>query len=295
MMRSAVDVLLDPGAAKEAIDCAAEQLYDSLASAAALPTSEAIALPCGMAIAPADAARCTKDGLRTAMFLRGVLAAIQEAKLRFPGECIEVVYAGTGPYAPLAVPLMPRFAPGEARFTLLDIHQSTVESLRAVIDYFGIAPLVRAVIRADATAHQHPAPFHVLICETMQRALTVEPQVAITRHLAPQLHEQGIVVPQRIGVDLFVGKRVGCAVELTLDTARDAQYWSQPRVLRIPAHGPASLRTTITTFGPHELREYDSGLTHPEMLWDLVNAEDVECWYESGARPRVRVVAAPSH
>jgi hypothetical protein len=289
--------LLNANATKEELDRAAVELFNVFASIAPLRGAEAVQLACGTAIAPADAARCTQDGLRTAMFLRGVLAAIREAQRRFPGECIEVVYAGTGPYAPLAVPLMPRYSPGEVRFTLIDIHDSAVESLRGVIRHFGLEPLVRAAIAGDATAYQHPAKFHVLICETMQRALSVEPQVAITRHLAAQLHERGILVPQRVSVDLFVGRRVGCAVELTLETARDAPYWSQPRLLRVSAApAPASLVTTITTFASHELRPYDSGLTHPEMLWNLTSLADgdeVELWYASGPRPGIMV--RPSH
>ena len=292
-MDAVAGTLLNESATREELDRAASELLDFLASIAPCTGAEAIPLVCGTAIAPADAARCTKDGLRTAMFLRGALAAIEEAQRRFAGECIEVVYAGTGPYAPLAVPLMPRFSPGEVRFMLIDIHPSAVAALRGVIAHFGLEPLVRATIAADATSYQHPSNFHVLICETMQRALTVEPHVAITRHLASQLHERGVVVPQRVSVDLVVGQRVGSAVELTLETARDAQYWSQPRVLRMPAvtpHAPATLATAITTFGPHELREYDSGLTHPEILWDLANweeGEEVELWYESSARPGI--------
>jgi len=227
-----------------------------------------------------------------------VLAAIEEAKRRFPGERIEVVYAGTGPYAALAVPLMPRLS--QVSFTLIDIHDAAIESLRAVIGHFGFESLVRAVVAGDATAYEHPSdlPLHVVICETMQRALTVEPQVAIVRHLASRLHPRGIVVPQRVSVDLVLrdgaDERVGRAVELTLETARDPHYWSQRRVLRLPGVRPKALPvlvTTINTFDGHELREYDSGLTHPEVLWDLTDlteGEELELWYELGSHPRIR-------
>ena len=42
------------------------------------------------------------DGRRTAAFVRGSLRSIQEAERRFAPSVIEVLYAGTGPFAPLA-------------------------------------------------------------------------------------------------------------------------------------------------------------------------------------------------
>jgi hypothetical protein len=63
-------------------------------------TGESTQLPSGLALAPHLAALCVLDEQRTAAFQRGVALAIEAARARFPGETVEVVYAGTGPFAP---------------------------------------------------------------------------------------------------------------------------------------------------------------------------------------------------
>src|SRR6185437_226303 len=57
-----------------------------------LHDSSAISLSAGSAISPLDAGRCLLDVRRTAVYLRGVYEAIQEAQRRFPGEVIHLLY-----------------------------------------------------------------------------------------------------------------------------------------------------------------------------------------------------------
>lgn len=59
--------------------------------------------PTAKAISPYAAATCLLDYGRTRAFARGVHDAIEAANIRFPGERIEILYGGTGPYAPLAL------------------------------------------------------------------------------------------------------------------------------------------------------------------------------------------------
>jgi hypothetical protein len=159
-------------------------------------------LPAGKAISPQDAVRCLTDFQRTAQFLRGVEAAIRAARQRFPGCCVEVLYAGCGPFAPLAIPLMTRFPPDQVRFTLLDIHPRSLQAVEKILARFGFARFVRAVIQCDAASYRQPKdiPVHVAVAETMQKALAKEPQVAISANLARQLCAGGLLIPQRIVV-----------------------------------------------------------------------------------------------
>ena len=190
---------------------------------------------------------------------------------------LEVVYAGTGPFAPLAIPLMPM--PG-VHFTLIDIHNAATSSVRHILDRLG---LHASVVPADATAYEHPAPIHVAITETMQRALQKEPFVAVTRNLRRQLAPRGLLIPERVTVDVALldpaveqarwngedvaapHERLGTVVEIT--SAREV---IAPIDVTVPhdGHWPA-LVTRIDVFGDICLDDYESGLTMPEILWPL--------------------------
>lgn len=156
----------------------------------------------GKAISTNTAARCMIDFKRTAHFIRGLYKAIIACQERFPGEKIHILYAGTGPYATLALPMTTLFPPGSIEFTFLEIFPKSFDILQSTISAFKIEPFIRDCQFVDATTYIPPkgTTVHILLTETMQLALRNEPQVAITHHLAPFLHPNGILVPERITV-----------------------------------------------------------------------------------------------
>jgi hypothetical protein len=274
-----------------------------------------ISLPTGSAISPLDSGRCLLDPRRTAIYLRGVHGAIQEAQHRFPGEVIHVLYAGCGPFAPLCLPLLPLLGGQAVRFTLLDVHARAIESVRAILAALRLEERNVDCLVCDATRYRNPdhQPLHVVVSETMQRALEKEPQVAILMNLAPQLTARGLMVPEMIAVDAVLtdlSRELGdnrvqpepwsgrIPLGRILEVARErACAWASegtgshlpPARIALPSLVAAQyslvLATTIRTFGAHQLREYESGLTHPLMVHGWHAGEELEFTYRLGEKP----------
>jgi hypothetical protein len=275
----------------------------------------ALLVPAGLASSPLDAAHCLLDARRTAIYLRGVHSAIREAQQRFPGEVIQVLYAGCGPFAPLCLPLLPLLAGQAVHFTLLDVHARAIESVQAILAALRLEETNVDCLVCDATQYHHPdrRPLHVVVSETMQRALEKEPQVAILMNTAPQLVPRGLMVPEMIAVDAVLtdlSKELGGSGPvpepwsgrillgriLELDRER-ASMWAAagmrsylpPARIALPSVVPAQnslvLTTSIRAFGVHELREYQSGLTYPAMVNNWRAGEDLKFIYRLCDKP----------
>lgn len=275
----------------------------------------AILVPAGSASSPLDAGRCLLDVRRTAIYLRGVHDAVKEAQRRFPEEIIHILYAGCGPFAPLCLPLLPLLAGQAVHFTLLDAHARAVESVQAILAALQLDGVKVDCLVCDATQYRHTdeRPLHVVVSETMQRALEKEPQVAILLNTAPQLTSGGLMVPETIAVDAVLtdlsqelggnvrvpepwSNRVPLGRILKLDRER-ACGWAAagvrshlpPARISLPScvggQNSLMLTTTIRTFGVHQLREYESGLTHPLMVNGWRAGEDVEFTYHLRGKP----------
>lgn len=237
----------------------------------------------GRAISLREAARCLKEFRRSNRFMKAVQAAIAAARKRFPGETIELLYAGTGPFAPLVLPLAHHWAADEVRYTLLDIHDSSLQATRKIAEYLGVSDRIRGWECGNAVTFQCAPGYrpHLLVTETMQQGLRDETQVAISRNLVPQIRDHGLLVPEQIRLfatltaPQFFGEtpseahhqQLGTVMTLNQGNAANGGEcfsidWpdSQP-----PGH-PALLHTHIRVFGDIELTYSECSLNVPTEL-----------------------------
>lgn len=157
----------------------------------------------GMAISVNEAARCLLDYRRTGQFFRGIYRAIHDARKKYPGETIEVLYAGCGPYAPFFTMVASLFSPQEVQFTLVEINGESLQVAKKLIHNMGLDPYLRECFEADATLLRLPEPlrYHILFSETMDAALEREPIISIFLNLLPQLREEIFVIPRNVIVE----------------------------------------------------------------------------------------------
>lgn len=300
-LRSLTEALLDEGADAGSVDAAARDLHGLLARLAGLGEegewTRERALPSGRALSPLDAARCARDGSRTAAFLRGGDAALTALLERTPGRAVEVLYAGTGPLAPLVLPLLALREKGSVLVTFLDVHPAAAGSVARLIDALSLGGFVRDVATADAAAWAppHGTGLDLLVVEAMERSLAREPQAAICRHLVPRLAPSGCLLPEEVAVDLVLTDpdversagadsraraqarvAVGRVLELTRERAvappGPSGAFPEVSVVLPEGIGPrrrAALLTSVRVFGPHAVAEGASGLTTPEILWGV--------------------------
>lgn len=158
----------------------------------------------GRAIGTEWAIRCVEDITRTKTYCKGLYDAVLEMD-RQQDRPVRVIYAGTGPFATLALPLITRFTPDQLQFDLLEINQASAGFLKKVINFFEMEDYVNLFEVTDATTYQIPNPetVNIVLSETMQAALASEPQVALSYNLMSQLPEKAVLIPEEISLHLY--------------------------------------------------------------------------------------------
>ncbi|MQP52196.1 MULTISPECIES: hypothetical protein [unclassified Flavobacterium] len=156
----------------------------------------------GKALGALWAANCIDDIIRTRQFIRGINQAIIE-KLN-EKESIHVLYAGTGPFATLLLPIILRYPKRKIKYTLIEVNPLTFEILQTVISELCLEHYDIQMLNEDATKYQLTDEIpDIIISETMQNALAKEQQFSIFLNLMQQANLNSIFIPEKI--EIFLG------------------------------------------------------------------------------------------
>jgi hypothetical protein len=159
----------------------------------------------GRSVSTFAAAMCLKDYFRSRAFMLGLIESVHHQRVHHKGQPVRVLYAGTGPFATLVLPLCYLFRPEEVQITGVEINKESLDALQKLIHLFQIEPWFESLIHADLLEFQAPpSSFDIILTETMREALRAESQVAITYHLFPLLKPLGQLLPEEITVDAVV-------------------------------------------------------------------------------------------
>lgn len=268
--------------------------------------TEASHTPFGKAVSLTTAAQCAEDPERGRVFIQGIYQAIQDRLKAHPGQTVNILYAGTGPFAWLLLPLLPLFSASQIQVTLLDIHQASLDKVTKLIEHFDLADRVVESVCADATLWQPNTvvKFDVILSETMKHLLQQEPQVQIFTHLQAYLADDGVLIPQNIELDAWLECRtvqdfvethyLGPLFALNLQTARllasgDRSFLAG--TLLLPDFSPSAVTlkftTSIQVYGNSTLSENQSQLTLPRYRREhwLKPLSCLAFRYEQGTHP----------
>ncbi|GLQ30244.1 phytanoyl-CoA dioxygenase family protein [Litoribrevibacter albus] len=196
----------DAGFAKPHIDA----LVQALAKITGISANDTLdtlgeTLDSGIALSPVQAAKCLQDLMRTHSFMRGVARAIQDQLKE--KEQVEILYAGTGPYGLLLLPVLACFKDHRIQATLIDIHNENIDAVKRVVATLELDQYIRSIELADASQWLPPGEqkFDIILSETMNWMLKNEPQVLIFSHLVKYLRdEQSTLIPQQVVLDACV-------------------------------------------------------------------------------------------
>ena len=156
----------------------------------------------GIALSSKHAKDCLEDSIRTVRFLKGIYEAIETLKERFANEKISILYAGCGPLGTIVLPLLGLLSSEKIEVTLLDINESSINTIKKIVKKLEYEDYIKEYTIADAIKYIKPkdVDFHLIVSETMDKALTKEPQVEIIRNLGNQLIKNGIFIPEEIQI-----------------------------------------------------------------------------------------------
>jgi predicted RNA methylase len=182
----------------------------------------------GKALGTFWAAQCLDAQWRTRQFIRGINKAIKE-RLKTQ-KTVHILYAGTGPYATLMLPIVLRYASHDIQYTFVEVNPLSFQILKKVLLKSGLATHNITLVKADASKYKTDPKNQpdIVVSETMQNALAKEQQVPIFLNLMTQANNNPVFIPEKI--ELYIGlKKAG----VPMDKPQAKHYHKVESVLEI--------------------------------------------------------------
>lgn len=258
----------------------------------------------GKAVSTITAAQCAEDYERGRVFIQGVYLAVQDQLATKNREPVQLLYAGTGPFGWLILPLLTLFSAEKLQVTAMDIHEQSLEGFRKLCEGYGVADRVAGWVCADACCwkSQSPLVFDIILSETMKYLLQQEPQVKIFSWLQQYLAPSGVLIPESVTLGLTLLWKdesshqiyLGDAFTLDRHCAREiangnVQMLSRSFLLPNFEPGPVDLKlsTHIQVYRALQLTECQSQLTLPQFKNHLmiVPGSILTSRYQMGSYP----------
>lgn len=258
----------------------------------------------GKAVSTITAAQCAEDYERSRVFIHGAYQAIQDQLATANQKPVRLLYAGTGPFGWLALPLLALFNADQLQMTAIDIHEQSLGRFRRLCEAYGVDDRITEWFCADACCWkpESTGAFDIILSETMKYVLQQEPQVQIFSWLQQYLAPAGVLIPEAVtlGVTLlWRGKQpcevfLGEAFKLDRHTALEIATGDNgclSRSFSLPHFepGPVSLKlsTHIRVYRDHQLVENQSQLTLPQFKNQLmiVPGSTLTTHYQMGSYP----------
>ncbi len=251
-----------------------------------------IKTPNGLALGTVDAAACIIDAVRTQVFLKSLKQAIEDKLRDCPEKPLNILYAGTGPFATLLTPLTTVFTSMQLQMFLIEINPQSISYLKTTINQLKIEDYVTDIIEADASDYRLPSGYapDIIVSETMLQALRTEPQVMIFANLINQCSKKVLLIPQMIQVSAALinidggneqeSKTIKVLLEYDAQTALLVKqnkkgipiFADAAEVIISEQHKQYShvaLLTNIQVYKKNWILYGQSGLTMPYLVMDL--------------------------
>ena len=164
-------------------------------------SSSDVCLSQGVAINPELAAKCFSDYLRTYRFMLGAYQCVFK-QVKQQVKPVRILYAGTGPFATIILPLLYLFDQDQIEISAIEINSDAHRAATHLINQLGKDKYFKSFLLADAITYSTDKKYDIIISETMDKALCREPQLAIFNNLVNYLSPNGYLIPEYIKVDL---------------------------------------------------------------------------------------------